>query len=81
MHRLELAIERVVERMVRVHERQMRESEMAAAKPKPEEIRAAFEELLLSENFDADLAQFEATWPGSFEQLTALRLRQMREVT
>ena len=75
MHRLEAAIERVVERMMAVHEAELAR-EAAAHKVDPEEREQAFKALALSPNFEQDYDVFEERFPGYFARRTAQMLRE-----
>ena len=75
MFRLEAAIERVVERMMAVHDAELaREAE--ANKVDPKERDRAFAALVTSPNFDQDLEVFDQLYPGYFARRTAQMLRE-----
>ena len=75
MHRLEAAIERVVERMMAVHEAELAR-EAAARGPDTAERARSFLALTTSPNFEADYGVFEERFPGYFARRTAQMLRE-----
>ena len=82
MKRLDMAIDRVVERMINAYRREdqiTREESEPTAKDRQEEM-AAFNALGDAPDFEAAVTDFEAQWgTGEFGRLTALRVREMQK--